>query len=110
MCHDGTGGHLWVKQSVAAGGICGRSTVSELEADTLPLSMLTRIRSSVSWEIVNISLQTSCDGHPCVCVSSHTHCSYLLKMADVAAHEEGCGDHEEVQHAPGKHGNVRLLP
>lgn len=104
------GGHLWAKRSLAAEGICGRSTVLELEVETLPLSMLTRIRSSVSWEIINIPLQTPSDGRPSVCVSSRTHRGYRFKMADVAAHEEGRGDHEEVQHAPGKHGNVRLLP
>lgn len=98
-----------MKQSVAAGGICGRSTVSELEVETLPSSMLTRIRSSVSWKIIKIPLKLP-DGRPCLCVSLYTHCSYLLKMADMAAHEEGCGDHEEVQHASGKHRNVRLLP
>lgn len=102
------GGHLWAKHSLAAGGICGTSTVSELEVETLPLSMFTRIRSSVSWEIIDISALS--DGRPSVCVSSRTHRGYRFKMADVAAHEEGRGDHEEVQHAPGKHGNVRLLP
>lgn len=28
----------------------------------------------------------------------------------MAAHEEGSGNHEEVQHASGQDGNVRLLP
>lgn len=31
-------------------------------------------------------------------------------MADMAAHEEGGRNHEKVQHAPGKHGNIGLLP
>ena len=31
-------------------------------------------------------------------------------MADVAAHEEGGGSHEEVQHASGQDGDVGLLP
>lgn len=41
--------HLLVKQSAAIAGISGRSRVSEQEVDTLPLSMLTRTKSSVSW-------------------------------------------------------------
>lgn len=41
--------YLCVKQSAAAAGICGRSTVSEQEVETAPLSMLIRMRSSVSW-------------------------------------------------------------
>lgn len=41
--------YLCVKQSEADGGICGRSMVSEQEVETLPLSMLIKIRSSVSW-------------------------------------------------------------
>lgn len=37
-----------MKQSAAAGGMPGRSSVSEQEVDTLPSSMLIKIRSSVS--------------------------------------------------------------
>lgn len=37
-----------MKQSAAAGGMSGRSTVSEQEVETVPLSMLTKIRPSVS--------------------------------------------------------------
>lgn len=37
-----------MKQSAAAEGISGRSRVSEQEVETLPLSMLTRTKSSVS--------------------------------------------------------------
>ena len=38
------------------------------------------------------------------------HLADLLKVAEVAAHEEGGGRHEEVQHLPGQDGHVGVLP
>lgn len=52
--------YLCVKQSAAGRGISGRSTVSEQEVQTLPLSMLIRIRSSVSFmEEVEVKINIS---------------------------------------------------
>lgn len=42
--------------------------------------------------------------------NTDTHSSNLLKVTDVAAHQEGRGSHEEVQHSPGQNRDVRLLP
>lgn len=43
-------------------------------------------------------------------LNSCTYCSDLFKVADVAAHQEGRGSHEEVQHSSGQDGDVGLLP
>lgn len=39
-----------------------------------------------------------------------THSSNLLKVAQMAAHEESSRSHEEVQHASGQDRNIWLLP
>ena len=38
------------------------------------------------------------------------HLADLLKVVEVAAHEEGGGRHEEVQHLPGQDGHEGVLP
>lgn len=39
-----------------------------------------------------------------------TYRSNLFKVAAVAAHQEGRGSHEKVQHPSGQDGDVRMLP
>lgn len=43
-------------------------------------------------------------------VNDYTHCGNLFKVTDVAAHQEGCGSHEKVQHSSGQDRNIGLLP